>query len=72
MNFGFFVQLTDYMIDGLVHVTSLDDDYYIYDDKNYTLYGKNSGREFGLGETVQVKLVRVDINEQLIDFEIED
>ncbi len=70
VNFGFFVELPDLLVDGLVHVSSLGDDYYIIDEKNYRLYGENSGREFKLGQTVRVRLDRVDRNENLVDFVI--
>ena len=68
VNFGFFVQLEKFQIDGLVHITSLDDDYYVVDDQNYRLYGQQSGKEYKLGDTIKVKLDRVDRNENLVDF----
>lgn len=70
VNFGFFVELPDLQIDGLVHIASLGDDYYIVDEKNYKLYGQSSGHEFRLGEKIKVKLERVDRNENLVDFVI--
>ena len=70
VNFGFFVELPDLLVDGLVHVTSLDDDYYIIDEKNYRLYGEHTGKEYKLGQTVRVRLSRVDRNENLVDFVI--
>ncbi|MBN1481853.1 ribonuclease R [candidate division KSB1 bacterium] len=72
VNFGFFVQLPAFQVDGLVHITSLDDDYYIVDEKKYRLYGASSGKEFKLGAQIKVKLIRVDRNENLIDFVISD
>jgi len=70
VNFGFFVELPDLLVDGLVHVNSLDDDYYIIDEKNYRLYGEHHGREYKLGQTIRVRLSRVDRNENLVDFVI--
>jgi ribonuclease R len=70
VNFGFFVELPELLVDGLVHVNSLDDDYYIIDDKNYRLYGEHSGREYKLGQSIRVRLSRVDRNENLVDFVI--
>jgi ribonuclease R len=70
VNFGFFVELPEFQIDGLVHIASLGDDYYIVDEKNYKLYGQSSGREYKLGEKIKVKLERVDRNENLVDFVI--
>ena len=70
VNFGLFVQLPQFQIDGLVHITALGDDYYIVDENNYRLYGESSGKEFKLGAQVRVKLERVDRNENLVDFVI--
>ena len=68
VNFGFFVNLPDYLIDGLVHVTDLGDDYYIYDETGYSLLGQNTHKQYRLGQKIRVKLVRVDRDEHLIDF----
>lgn len=70
VNFGFFVELPDLLVDGLVHVNSLADDYYVIDEKNYRLYGEHSGKEYKLGQEVRVRLSRVDRNENLVDFVI--
>ncbi len=70
VNFGFFVELPEFQVDGLVHIASLGDDYYIVDEKNYKLYGQSSGREYKLGENIKVRLERVDRNENLVDFVI--
>lgn len=70
VNFGFFVELPDLLVDGLVHVNSLADDYYIIDEKNYRLYGEHSGKEYKLGQEIRVRLSRVDRNENLVDFVI--
>lgn len=68
VNFGFFVNLPDYLIDGLVHVTDLEDDYYIYDETGYSLLGQSTRKQYKLGQKIRVKLVRVDRYEHLIDF----
>jgi ribonuclease R len=70
VNFGFFVELPDYLIDGLVHVTSLDDDYYVMDENNHRLEGRRNGRVFTLGDRVRVRLARIERNEKLVDFVI--
>lgn len=67
--FGIFVAL-DNTIEGLVHISSISDDYYEFNDRSYTLRGIHSGRKFAIGDQVQVKLVRVDVNEAKIDFEL--
>ena len=67
--FGFFVALPN-LVEGLVHVKDLGDDYYIYDGKALTLTGKTSGTRFCLGDRVRVRLSRVDSFLSHIDFEV--
>jgi ribonuclease R len=68
--FGFFVELKDIYIDGLVHVTSLRNDYYYFDPIHHHLVGERSGIEYKLGGSVKVKVIRVDIDDRKIDFEL--
>lgn len=68
-SFGFFVQLEN-TVEGLVHISSIIDDYYIFNDRSYTLLGKHSGRKFAIGDMVQVQLARVNADEAKIDFEL--
>ncbi|NLW17955.1 MAG: ribonuclease R [Firmicutes bacterium] len=68
-NFGFFAEL-DNTVEGLVHVSSLDDDYYEYDEETYSLIGKQTKRRFRLGDRVRVQVVNVDLEERRIDFEL--
>lgn len=68
--FGFFVELKDIYIDGLVHVTSLKNDYYYFDAVHHRLIGERSGIVYKLGDLVKVKVGRVDIDERKIDFEL--
>jgi ribonuclease R len=67
-NFGLFVQITDLMTDGLVHVTSLANDYYKYDAGSQRLIGERSGTTFSLGEPMRVRVQRVDMETRKIDF----
>lgn len=67
-NFGVFVQLPELQIDGLVHVTSLQNDYYHYEAESQQLVGERTGRVFGLGESMRVKVQRVDMDTRKIDF----
>jgi len=71
LSFGFFVEL-DNTVEGLVHISSITDDYYEFNDRNYTLAGRHSGRKFAIGDQVRVQLVRVDVDEAKIDFELLD
>ncbi|MCH7503896.1 MAG: ribonuclease R [Proteobacteria bacterium] len=67
-NFGVFVQLPELQIDGLVHVTSLQNDYYHYQPESQQLVGERTGRVYGLGESMRVKVQRVDMDTRKIDF----
>lgn len=69
-SFGMFVQLNDLMIDGLVHVTSLKRDYYQFDAAHHRLVGEKSGRVYQLGDQVTVEVMRVDMDDRKIDFDI--
>jgi ribonuclease R len=68
--FGLFVELKDIYVEGLVHVTALPGDYYHFDPVHHRLAGERSGRSFRLGDSVEVKVMRVDLDERKIDFEL--
>ena len=68
--FGLFVQLMDLMIDGLVHVTSLKRDYYQFDAIHHRLIGEQTGRIYQLGDQVTVQVMRVDMEDRKIDFDL--
>jgi len=67
-NFGFFVRLTEFHIDGLVHITSLTNDFYHYDEVKLCLVGESLGMSFRMGDAVQVKVVSVNLDDRKIDF----
>lgn len=66
--FGMFVLLDDYFVEGLVHVSSLADDYYLFLEDQYALVGENTRRRFRLGDRVRVRVASVNIEERQIDF----
>jgi len=65
--FGLFVELEN-GIEGLVHVSSMDDDYYHYNEERYALIGGRTANIYQLGDTVQVTLIKVNPEERNIDF----
>lgn len=67
-NFGIFVKITDILAEGLVRLRDLDDDYYIYDEKKYSIIGRQTKRQFRLGDKVHVRLIRVDDERSELDF----
>jgi ribonuclease R len=70
--FGVFVELEENMIEGMVHVRELDDDYYEYDERTYSLVGRHSGRSFRLGDRARVTAVKADIDRREVDFVFAD
>ncbi|MEY8441672.1 ribonuclease R [Lactobacillaceae bacterium 24-114] len=69
MKFGLFIELEN-TVEGLVHISVMNDDYYEYSDKHMALIGRTHHRIFQIGQPVKVKLVRVDKDLREIDFEI--
>jgi len=69
-NFGLFVQLDELLIDGLVHVTALQRDYYQFDPAHHRLVGELTGRSYRLGDRLQVKVARVNMEDRKIDFDL--
>jgi ribonuclease R len=66
--FGFFVDLEEYMVSGVVRVIDLVDDVYILDEKGISLIGKNTGKVYQIGQRIKVKLKKVDLRRFYIDF----
>ena len=69
LSFGFFIELPN-TVEGLVHISSIQDDYYEFNDRNYTLLGTHTGKRYSIGDEVRVLLVKVDVDAVKIDFEI--
>jgi ribonuclease R len=70
-NFGLFVRITEFQIDGLVHITSLPSDYYHFDEQKQCLVGEGSGMVYHLGDEVKIKVAGVNLDERKIDLLIE-
>ena len=69
-SFGIFVEITDFLIEGMVHITSLRDDYFIYEETKYRLVGQYNGQVYQLGDPVVVMVVLVNPEERIIDFDL--
>jgi ribonuclease R len=67
-NFGIFVELTDILAEGLIKVRDLEGDFYVLDEKKYSLIGKRTKKQFRLGDKIIVKLVRLDLDNLELDF----
>jgi ribonuclease R len=77
LNFGFFVRLGETAAEGMVRLSTLDDDYYKYDEKHFRLVGRRTGRIFRLGDPVAVGIqsvdkVRNEINLYLVESEMRE
>ena len=70
-SFGIFVELPN-TVEGLVHITDLDDDYYVYDEQHLMLLGQRNKKVYRLGDSVKVKCSRVDIDNREVFFDILD
>ncbi len=67
-NFGIFVEIKNILAEGLIKIKNLDDDYYIYDEKKHSLIGRHTKKKYRLGDSVNVKVLRVDAIDRKIDF----
>ncbi|MBU6467953.1 MAG: ribonuclease R [Betaproteobacteria bacterium] len=67
-SFGLFVALDDVFVEGLIHISELGADYYRYDANRHQLLGERTGMRYRLGDRVLVQLVRVDMENNKIDF----
>lgn len=66
-SYGFFVRLDNMGVEGMVRVSTIDDDYYRYDEENYRMIGRRNRRSFRLGDAVNVGVMRVDTVRNEID-----
>jgi ribonuclease R len=71
-DYGFFAQAEKIPAEGLIHISSLVDDYYWFDEASHTLEGKRTKRRFRLGDRVRVEVARVDIQRRMLDLRLAD
>ena len=69
-DFGFFVELEEFFIEGLVQVSSLIDDYYNFDERTHSLIGRRGKRTFRLGDRLRVRVDKVNVDRHLVDFSV--
>jgi ribonuclease R len=67
-SFGIFVELDEIYVDGLVHITALDNDYYHFDPVGHRLHGERSGQVYRLGDQLRIKVAAVNLDDRKIDF----
>jgi ribonuclease R len=71
-DYGFFAQVEQFPAEGLVHISSLVDDYYLFDEAGHALEGRRTRRRFRLGDRVRVEVARVDLPKRMLDFRLVD
>ena len=69
--YGLFVQIDEFQLDGLVHIRTLTDDFYKLDKKKLSLVGDRRGKVYGFGDVVKVKITKIDLLKREVDFVIE-
>ncbi|UOR11748.1 ribonuclease R [Halobacillus amylolyticus] len=68
-SFGLFVELPN-TVEGLVHVSTLTDDYYNFQEKQFAMIGERTGNIFRIGDEITIKVVNVNLDERVVDFEV--
>jgi len=66
--FGCFVELTELFVEGLVHLSTLTDDRYVFEEQDHSLHGRNSGRTLRIGDPVKIRVVAVNPQARRIEF----
>jgi ribonuclease R len=70
--FGLFVQLVEHFVDGLVHISSMADDYYRFIERQHVLFGENTGKRYRLGDRVVAQVTRVDMERRQVELGLAD
>ncbi len=65
--FGLFIELVEHFVEGMVHVSTMADDYYRFVERAHVLRGEKNGRVYRLGDRVEVQVIRVDLERRQID-----
>lgn len=71
-SFGIFVELNEVYVEGMLHVSNLQDDYYIFDERRHLLYGECTGKKYHIGDELTVLVAKVDLDTRRIDFVLPD
>ncbi len=68
MNFGVFVTIEAFGIDGMIHISKLPKDYYDFNSEKMSLVGRKNNRQFALGDEIKIKVYKIDFENHRIDF----
>ena len=72
VNFGIFIELQSSLAEGLIHIDTMEDDDYAYDEDRYCLRGRKTGHEYSMGDKVEVKVLAVVFEKQRANFILEN
>jgi ribonuclease R len=70
-SFGLFVLLDRFFVEGLIHMSSLEDDYYVFLEEQFALVGEHKRRRFRLGDRLRIRVASVNMERRQIDFALE-
>ncbi|MGH9308935.1 MAG: S1 RNA-binding domain-containing protein, partial [Vicinamibacterales bacterium] len=70
--FGLFIELIEHFVEGLVHISTMADDYYRFVERAHILRGENTGKAYRLGDRVSVQVVKVDMERRQVDLGLVD
>lgn len=65
---GLYVEIIENKVEGMISLKDIDDDFYIFDEKNYCITGYNSGRKYQLGDKIEIQIVKADLQKKQLDF----
>ena len=69
---GIYVEIKENKVEGMVALRNMEDDFYIYDEKNFRIIGRHLGKTYNLGDEVMIKIVNTNIQKKQIDFQFVD
>lgn len=69
---GVYVELNANKCEGMIPIRSLGNDYYVFDEKNYCIVGRHTGKRYQLGDDLTVRIAKTDLEKKRLDFELAD
>ncbi len=69
---GIYVEIKENMVEGRISIRDMEDDFYIYDEKNYMLIGRHSKKQYRLGDNIKIQIVRANLEKRQLDFMLAD
>ncbi len=67
---GIYVEIIENQCEGMIHIRELGDDFYEYDEENYCIRGRSTGKEYTLGDRVKVEVVKADLQKKQLDYKL--